>query len=57
MFADPGGGARATTSRGEGFVDTYRRELGGAGIDYRLLDTSEPLDLALMAYLNARGRR
>ena len=29
------------------FVDTYRRELGGAGIDYHLLDTSKPLDLAL----------
>jgi len=37
------------------FVDTYRRELGGAGIDYQLLDTSLPLDHALHAYLTARG--
>ena len=56
VFADP------TAVRGDylravqGFVDTYRRELGGAGIDYHLLDTSKPLDLALMAYLNTRGR-
>jgi hypothetical protein len=34
----------------------YKRELTSAGIDYRLLDTSQPLDLALAAYLSARGR-
>lgn len=39
-----------------GFIDTYRRELGGAGIDYQLLDTSKPLDVALMAYLKTWGR-
>lgn len=38
------------------FIDNYRRELGGAGIDYHLLDTSKPLDQALVAYLTARGR-
>ena len=37
-------------------LDTYKRELGGAGIDYRLLNTSEPLEFALMAYLSTRGR-
>jgi uncharacterized protein (DUF58 family) len=37
-------------------LETYRRELGAAGIDYRLLDTSKPLDFALMAYLSTRGR-
>lgn len=37
-------------------IDTYKRELGGAGIDYCLLDTSAPLDLALVAYLKTRGR-
>ena len=36
---------------------TYRRELRLAGIDYRLVDTSQPLDLALLAYLSARSRR
>ena len=37
-------------------LDTYKRELGGAGIDYRLINTSEPLEFALMAYLSTRGR-
>jgi len=37
-------------------LDTYKRELGGAGVDYRLLNTSEPLEFALMAYLSSRGR-
>jgi uncharacterized protein (DUF58 family) len=37
-------------------IDLYKRELGSAGIDYRLLDTSEPLELALMSYLSTRGR-
>jgi uncharacterized protein (DUF58 family) len=37
-------------------IDRYRRELGGAGIDYQLLRTSQPLELALMAYLSTRAR-
>ena len=36
---------------------TYTRELAGAGIDYVRLDTSQPLDFALQAYLSRRGRR
>jgi uncharacterized protein (DUF58 family) len=39
-----------------GSIDVYKRELGGAGIDYRLLNTSEPLEFALMSYLSTRGR-
>ncbi len=39
-----------------GTIDRYKRELGAAGIDYRLLDTSQPLELALMSYLSTRGR-
>jgi hypothetical protein len=39
-----------------GTIERYRRELGGAGIDYRLVNTSEPLELALMSYLSTRGR-
>ena len=35
----------------------YERELRGAGIEYRLLDTSKPLDFALLGYLSARARR
>jgi uncharacterized protein (DUF58 family) len=37
-------------------LELYKRELGSAGIDYRLLNTSEPLDFALMSYLATRGR-
>jgi uncharacterized protein (DUF58 family) len=36
--------------------ETYKRELGSVSIDYRLLDTSQPLDFALMSYLSTRGR-
>lgn len=35
----------------------YNRELLGSGIDYVQLDTSQPLDFALLAYLSARARR
>jgi len=35
----------------------YERELRGAGIDFLMLDTSKPLDFALLAYLDARSRR
>jgi uncharacterized protein (DUF58 family) len=35
----------------------YERELRSAGIDYLQLDTSRPLDFALLAYLAARARR
>jgi len=37
-------------------VETYRRELGAVGIDYQLLRTSEPLEMALLAYLSTRAR-
>jgi uncharacterized protein (DUF58 family) len=40
-----------------GLIDTYRRELRSVGIDYQLLDTSRPLDFALLSYLAVRGRR
>jgi uncharacterized protein (DUF58 family) len=36
--------------------DRYRRELRLAGIDYVMLDTSQPLETALMAYLLTRRR-
>jgi len=39
-----------------GLIERYKRELGAAGIDYHLLSTSEPLELALMAYLSMRAR-
>jgi uncharacterized protein (DUF58 family) len=39
-----------------GLIDRYKRELGAAGIDYQLLTTDQPLELALLAYLSTRGR-
>ncbi|HUK32859.1 MAG TPA: DUF58 domain-containing protein, partial [Vicinamibacterales bacterium] len=43
-------------SRIRGLIERYRRELGAAGVDYQLLDTREPLEMALLAYLSARSR-
>ena len=40
-----------------GLIDEYKRELGACGIDYHLLRTDRPLELALMAYLSTRARR
>ena len=37
-------------------TSTYDRELRSAGIDFVQLDTSRPLDFALLAYLSARAR-
>jgi uncharacterized protein (DUF58 family) len=37
-------------------IDRYRRELGAVGIDYQLLNTKHPLELALMSYLSTRAR-
>src|SRR5262245_15150080 len=39
-----------------GLIERYRRELGAAGIDYQLLTTNHPLELALMSYLSTRAR-
>ena len=40
----------------EGLTAHYKRELGLAGIDYCLLNTSQPLELGLMSYLMTRRR-
>ncbi|MGH9311338.1 MAG: DUF58 domain-containing protein [Vicinamibacterales bacterium] len=40
-----------------GLTLRFDRDLRGAGIDYVQLDTSQPLDFALVAYLTARERR
>jgi uncharacterized protein (DUF58 family) len=37
-------------------LEVYKRDLGTGGIDYRLINTSEPLEFALMSYLSTRGR-
>ena len=39
-----------------GLIDRYRRELGTSGIDYQLVDTNQPLELALLSYLSTRSR-
>lgn len=39
-----------------GLIGYYRRELGAAGIDYTLLSTAQPLEMALLSYLSTRGR-
>ena len=57
VVADP---ARARTGylrELAGLTLRYDRELRGAGIDYVQLDTSQPLDFALLTYLSARSRR
>jgi uncharacterized protein (DUF58 family) len=40
----------------ERVLDLYKRELRSIGVDYHLLDTSEPLEFALMSYLSNRSR-
>jgi hypothetical protein len=39
-----------------GLIERYKQELGASGIDYQLLTTDQPLELALLAYLSTRGR-
>jgi uncharacterized protein (DUF58 family) len=39
-----------------GLIERYRRELGAVGIDYQLLNTNDPLEMALLAYLSTRSR-
>ena len=39
-----------------GLIDRYKRELGACGIDYHLLSTAEPLEMALLEYLSTRAR-
>ena len=40
----------------QGLIQFYRRELGRSGIDYCQLETSQPLELGLMAYLMTRHK-
>jgi uncharacterized protein (DUF58 family) len=39
-----------------GLIERYRRELGATAIDYQLLSTKHPLELALLSYLSTRAR-
>jgi hypothetical protein len=38
-------------------LERYKRELGASGIDYQLVTTTQPLELALLAYLSTRARK
>jgi uncharacterized protein (DUF58 family) len=57
VLVDPTAVRRAYLRELAGLTLRFDRELRGAGIDYLQLDTSQPLDFALLAYLAARERR
>ena len=57
VVADPATARKAYLRELAGLTLRYDRELRGSGVDYVQLDTSQPLDFALLAYLSARARR
>ena len=57
LLADPAKARKAYLRELAGLTLTFDRELRGAGIDYVQLDTSQPLDFALLTYLSARAKR
>ena len=57
VLAEPSAVRTAYLRELAGLTLRFDRELRGAGIDYVQLDTSQPLDFALIAYLAARQRR
>ena len=57
VIADPASARTAYLRELATLTLKYDRELRGAGIDYVQLDTSQPLDFALLAYLAARVKR
>jgi uncharacterized protein (DUF58 family) len=57
VTADPASVRSAYLRELAGLTFRYDRELRGAGIDYVQIDTSQPLDFALLSYLSARARR
>jgi uncharacterized protein (DUF58 family) len=56
ITAVPAVARRSYVQAMDDLIDRYRRELGATGIDYHLLRTSEPLEMALLAYLSTRSR-
>jgi hypothetical protein len=56
VMAVPGAIRESYLERMQALIEFYRRELQLAGIDYCLLDTSQPLELGLMSYLMTRRR-
>ena len=57
IVAEPSAIRKAYLRELAGLTLRFDRELRGAGIDFVQLDTSQPLDFALLAYLGARQRR
>jgi uncharacterized protein (DUF58 family) len=57
VLADPAAIRTAYLRELAGLTLRFDRDLRGAGIDYVQLDTSQPLDFALLSYLAARERR
>lgn len=57
VVAEPSAIRKAYLRELAGLTLRFDRELRGAGIDFVQLDTSQPLDFALLAYLGARQRR
>jgi len=56
VVAVPGAVRDAYRARIQELIDTYRSVLGQNGIDYCLLQTSEPLEIGLLSYLQTRRR-
>jgi len=56
VLAVPGAVRSEYQARIEALIERYRRELQLAGVDYCLLETSQPLELGLMSYLMTRRR-
>ena len=57
VTADPARVREGYLAAMEALRARYEKELRGAGIDFLTLDSSKPLDFALLAYLDARERR
>ncbi|MDP2055565.1 MAG: DUF58 domain-containing protein [Acidobacteriota bacterium] len=56
VMAVPANVRKDYLERMQAMIAHYQRELSLVGIDYCLLDTSQPLELGLMAYLMTRRR-
>src|SRR5262245_1482351 len=57
VTADPSRVRDAYLRAMDGLRARYEKDLRSQGIDFLTLDTSKPLDFALLAYLDARARR
>jgi uncharacterized protein (DUF58 family) len=57
VIADPADVRAEYLEAINGLRARYEKDLRSQGIDFLMLDTSKPLDFALLAYLDARARR